>query len=169
MRVGPEFALKPIFKTEAGELIRLLWGQPELALVVFSGTTRILIILNKVFNGQAGPVYLVPNAEEDVISYGTNNFVHLSHDPNYIDLKRNKYHSVPGAIFASPDQRRLLYASALKGGGSMGGFFFDLATGHIVEGVEVHKGFYFGKWDIYVGEGEPRLDIDKPIFSFVLP
>ncbi len=167
MLIQPNFTVKTLADTEAGELVRLQWSGAALALVGTFRGERVVVCLDGP-GTEEGPAFRIARANSKVISYGKNYILEVDQAPPFIDFSENSYYSVAGAIFIAPAQQ-FLYAYEASNSLGIGLVKYELKTGLVSLPQSTIDGLLFGKWRIWLSR-EPQAPSEEhtPIFSFSL-
>lgn len=169
MKISPQMTSKKLSKVETGELIRVEWIKSVPAIMATQSDTATLIFLGPIEEGKPGPVFLMPEFEANVISYGKNYELVISQDPRFMDIKNENYYNTAGAIFLTHSGKRLLSALPERGITYANRLFFDIDTAQYVDRNSFGTGSSFGKWDIHLSVEGGGSSLGQKIHSFELP
>ncbi len=169
MKVQPLMSVKLLSKANPGELIRVNWNKPALAIVASMEGKNALVFLNPIDGGDNSPSFLIPQADKPVISYGSKFEIDISQEQDHIDLDNTKFYNREGSIHVSQAGQHLLVVRSCLGTTIYGNRHFDLNKSMHVNFDTKELGVSFGKWDLLLPLQDGDQAARMKLFSFELP
>ena len=153
----PQIVRKPLEHCEAGELLRLQWGEWEpFALTATGDQAQFLVFLSAV--GDAKPPLITHLKRPDLpaVSYGSAYRIDVDQDARYVDLAASRLWRKNGVLLVAEDHY-VLRLSALPGSQTFGSQYVRLDTGTVVP-EPAGNAAVFGKWSLMLPKGGDRYE-----------